>query len=224
MSNPLIRLVLIDDHVSFRVPLAFLLEREPDFTVIGQVGSIGEARPMVQALAGQIDIALVDLLLPDGEGVSIVRDLRVANPAGQSIVLTADSEPLRQASAIEAGAAGIIRKSVHPREIVATIRRVRAGELAQPAEEIVALLRLANSERERARQARTRLEQLTPREREVLALLAQGFDNRAIAERLAITSETARAHVVHLLAKLRVDSRLQAGLFAIRNGISAPGQ
>jgi RNA polymerase sigma factor (sigma-70 family) len=103
------------------------------------------------------------------------------------------------------------------------IRRVRAGELAQPDEDIVALFRRANAARERAMEVQLTLERLTPREREVLLLLAEGFDNRAIAERLSISSGTARAYVVRLLAKLRVESRLQAGLYAIRHGIDATG-
>jgi DNA-binding NarL/FixJ family response regulator len=214
-----IRLLLIDDHAAFRVPLAILLERESDLEVTGQAGSLAEAREMLRDLAGQIDVALVDLQLPDGDGVALVRDLRVENPTGQTVVLTADTEPLRHAYAIEAGAAGVINKSAHPQQIVEAIRRVRSGELAQPASEIVALLRLAGTERERTREVQATLEQLTPREREVLALLAEGLDNKAIAERLFISAETARAHVVRLLGKLNVESRLQAGIFAIRHGI-----
>lgn len=214
-----IRLLLIDDHAAFRVPLAILLERESDLEVTGQAGSLAEARAMLRDLAGQIDVALVDLQLPDGDGVALVRDLRVENPTGQTVVLTADTEPLRHAYAIEAGAAGVINKSAHPQQIVEAIRRVQSGELAQPAGEIVALLRLAGTERERTREVQALLEQLTPREREVLALLAEGLDNKAIAERLFISAETARAHVVRLLGKLNVESRLQAGIFAIRHGI-----
>jgi DNA-binding NarL/FixJ family response regulator len=217
-----IRLLLIDDHAAFRIPLVILLEREKDLTVVGQAGSFSEARSLIQTLAGQIDLALVDLMLPDGDGAALVRELRLQNPGGQVIVLTATTEPRHQASAIEAGAAGIVNKSAYPAQIVETIRRVRAGELAQPAEEIIALLRLANAKRERDKEVELTLEQLTPRERQVLALLAEGCDNRAIGERLTITSETARAHVVRLLAKLNLESRLQAGLFAIRHGIGAP--
>jgi DNA-binding NarL/FixJ family response regulator len=196
-----------------------MLDREADLVICGQAGSLAEARSMLHDLATSVDVALVDLHLPDGDGVTLVRDLRAANPAGQIIVLTADTEPIRHAYAIEAGAAGIVRKSSHPGEIVEAIRRVQSGELAQPAQEIVALLRLLGAERERTREVQTTLDQLTPREREVLALLAEGLDNKAIAERLFISAETARAHVVRLLAKLNVESRLQAGLFAIRHGI-----
>jgi len=219
VTNPPTQLLLIDDHAAFRVPLAILLERESDLEVTAQAGSLAEAREQLRDLAGKIDVALVDLQLPDGDGVALVRHLRVENPDGQIVVLTADTEPLRHANAIEAGAAGVISKSAHPQEIVDAIRRVRVGELAQPAHEIVALLRLAGTERERTREVQATLDQLTPREREVLALLAEGLDNKAIAERLFISAETARAHVVRLLGKLDVESRLQAGIFAIRHGI-----
>jgi DNA-binding NarL/FixJ family response regulator len=219
MTASPIRLLLVDDHAAFRLPLAMILEREPDLVVVAQAGSLAEARAVLSEIAGRIDVALIDLQLPDGNGVEVVRDLRTANPAGQTIVLTADTEKQHHASAIEAGAAGILGKSVQPSVIVDTIRRVRAGELAQPAQEIIGLLRLAGEERDRARDVQTALAQLTPREREVLALLAEGLDNHAIAERLFISPDTARAHVVKVLAKLQVESRLQAGIFAIQHGI-----
>jgi DNA-binding NarL/FixJ family response regulator len=134
-------------------------------------------------------------------------------------VLTADAIPLHHAEAMEAGAAAILSKLAHPDEIIAAIRRVAAGETLQPAQEIIELWHLAAAERARARDIDARLQQLTPREREVLALLAEGLDNRAIAEQLHISPETARAHVVNLLSKLNVGSRLQAAVFAIRHGI-----
>jgi DNA-binding NarL/FixJ family response regulator len=217
-----IRLLLVDDHAAFRLPLAIILEREPDLVVAAQAGLLAEARGALPEFAGLIDVALVDLQLPDGNGVEIVRDLRAANPQAQAIVLTADTEKLHHARAIEAGAVGVISKSAQPSEIVEAIRRVHAGETVQPAQEIIALLRLAGQERERTRDAQATLERLTPREREVLAALVEGLDNQAIAERLFISPDTARAHVVRVLAKLGVESRLQAAIFAIRHGIVSP--
>jgi DNA-binding NarL/FixJ family response regulator len=166
-----------------------------------------------------VDIALVDLHLPDGNGIEIVRDVRAANQEGQVIVLTADTDKRHHARAIEEGAVGIVSKSAQPFEIVDAIRRVHAGEAIQPVQEIVDLLRLAGDERERGREVQATLAQLTSREREVLAALAEGLDNKAIAERLYISPDTARTHVVKVIAKLGVDSRLQAAIFAIRHGI-----
>lgn len=217
-----IRLLLVDDHAAFRLPLALILEREPDLVVAAQAGSLGEARALLPEIAGTVDVALVDLHLPDGNGIEVVRDLRAANQHGQMIVLTADTEQLHHANAIEAGAAGVISKSAEPGQIIDAIRRVHAGETVQPAQEIIALLRLAGQERERKRDVQATLAQLTPREREVLNLLAEGLDNQAIAERLFISPDTARAHVVRVLGKLGVESRLQAAIFAIRHGIDSP--
>jgi DNA-binding NarL/FixJ family response regulator len=214
-----IRLLLVDDHAAFRLPLAMILKREPDLVVVAQAGSLAEARALLAGVAGRLDVALIDLQLPDGDGVEIVRDLGAANPHGQTIVLTADAEKLHHAGAIEAGAAGVVSKSAQPTEIVDAIRRVHAGETVQPAQEIIALLRLAGQERERSRDVQSTLAQLTPREREVLSLLAEGLDNQAIAERLFISADTVRVHVVRVLAKLQVESRLQAAIFAIQHGI-----
>jgi len=214
-----IRLLLVDDHAAFRVPLALILEREPDLLVGAQAGSLAETRAVLTAIAGQVDVALVDLQLPDGNGVELVRDLRAVNPEGQTIVLTADTDKRHHAQAAEAGAAGIITKSAQPFEIVDAIRRVHAGELALPARDMIELLRLAGEERQREEASQATLGQLTPREREVLAALAEGLDNKAIAERLFISPDTARTHVVKVLGKLGVESRLQAAIVAIQHGI-----
>jgi DNA-binding NarL/FixJ family response regulator len=216
-----IRLLLVDDHAAFRIPLALSLEREPDLTVAAQTGSIAETRAALPQVAKLVDVALVDLHLPDGNGVEIVRDLRAVSWPGQSIVLTADTDKTHHARAIEAGATCIIGKTAQPSEIVDVIRRVHAGELVQPAQEIIELLRLAREEGERSREVQATLTQLTTREREVLAALAEGLDNKAIAERLFISPDTARAHVVKVLGKLGVESRLQAAIFAIRHGIGS---
>jgi DNA-binding NarL/FixJ family response regulator len=219
MSAAPIRLLLIDDHAAFRIPLALVLERERDLIVLSQAGSLAEARIKLPEISGMVDIALVDLHLPDGNGVDIVRDVRAANPEGQVIVLTADTDNRHHARAIEEGAVGIVSKSAQPFEIVDAIRRVHDGETVQPVQEILDLMRLAGDERERGREVQATLAQLTSREREVLAALAEGLDNKAIAERLYISPDTARTHVVKVIAKLGVDSRLQAAIFAIRHGI-----
>jgi DNA-binding NarL/FixJ family response regulator len=216
-----ISLLLVDDHAAFRVPLALVLEREPDLLVLSQAGSLAEARAKLPEIAGMVDIALVDLHLPDGNGVEIVRDVRAANPEGQVMVLTADTDKRHHARAIEEGAVCIVSKAVQPFEIVEAIRQVHAGETVQPIQEIVDLLRLAGEDRERGREVQAILAQLTSREREVLAALADGLDNKAIAERLYISPDTARTHVVKVIAKLGVDSRLQAAIFAIRHGIGS---
>jgi DNA-binding NarL/FixJ family response regulator len=218
-----IRLLLLDDHLAFRQPLAFMLDREPDLSVAAQAGSLAEARHVIGEGAASIDVALIDLQLPDGSGVEIIREMRAASFHGHTLVLTADPDRVRHARAIEAGASGILSKTAQLGEIVEAIRRVNAGETVQSPQEVIELLRLASRERDRDQEAGQTLASLTSRERQVLEALAQGLDNKAIGERLFISPETARTHVVKLLAKLNVESRLQAAIFAIRNGIGTVG-
>ncbi len=206
--------LLIDDHASFRQPLAFMLEREPDIKVIAQAGSLTEARPLL----GNVDIAIVDLHLPDGSGVEIIRELRAVNRNGIAMVLTAATDQLLIARAIEAGASGVVHKSARITDIISAIRRLSQGEQLLSPVEMIEMLRLVGEQRERGRDAQAALARLTKRERDVLQALADGLNDKEIAERLHISTETARTHMVNILAKLGVDSRLQALVFAVRNG------
>jgi DNA-binding NarL/FixJ family response regulator len=214
-----IRLLLVDDHLSFRQPLAVMLGLEPGLAVVAQAGSLAEARPL---LAG-VDVALVDLDLPDGDGADLIRELRRANPRARALALAAGADPAEAARAVAAGAAGVLDKARPVAELVAALRRLGAGErLMAPAEEI-ALLRLAGQRRARDRAAQAAIGRLTGREGEVLRALADGLSDRAIGERLRVRPETVRSHMVHLLGKLGVDSRLQALVFGLRHGLVEVG-
>ena len=221
MAETPIRLLLVDDHPTSREPLAALLGREADLAVVGEAGSLAEARALLARIA--VDVAVVDLELPDGSGVELIRDLCRANPAAAALVLTASRDRAQHARAVEAGAAGVLTKAARTREIVEAVRRLHAGEPLISPREAVELLRLAGAERERGAAERQALGRLTPREQEVLRLLAEGLDNKAIAERLSVSPDTARTHVVKLLAKLGVESRLQAALLALRQGVARLG-
>lgn len=210
----MIRVLLVEDHASFRQALAFMLERESDITVVGQAGSLAEARRL---LAG-VDVAILDLGLPDGNGMVLIEELRAANPRGRVLILTASADQGDLARVIELGAAGTLNKSVGAGEIVTAIRRLSAGETLFSPGEIVELLRLAGRQRERTREAQLALDRLTRREHEVLQALAAGLTDKEIARRLHISAETVRTHMVNLLAKLGVESRLQAVVFAARHG------
>jgi DNA-binding NarL/FixJ family response regulator len=196
-----------------------LLGRESDITVVAQAGSLAEAR---QALIGMaIDLAIVDLALPDGDGVELVRELRHANPNGTVLVLTAETDRRHLAQAVEAGASGVLHKASSLDEIIGAIRRLSAGESLLSSHELISLielLRLAGQERDHDRDVETTLGRLTPREREVLQGLADGLSDKEIAERLHVSDKTVRAHMASLLDKLGVESRLQAVLYAIRHG------
>ena len=210
----MIRVLLVDDHSSFRQPLAFMLDREPDITVVGQAGTLAEA----ESLKADADIAVVDLDLPDGSGVDLIRDLRIVNPHAAVLVLTASTNRDELAHAVEAGAAGVLHKSARITEIVDGLRRLAGGESLLSHAEMIELLRLATRRREEDREAQFALGQLTAREREVLASLAEGLTDKEIAQRLHVSTQTVRTHMVNILSKLGVNSRLQALVFAIRHG------
>jgi DNA-binding NarL/FixJ family response regulator len=210
-----IRVLLIDDHASFRQPLAFMLEREPDITVVGQAGTLAEARGLLHGA----DIAVIDLALPDGNGMQLIKELHSASPQSQALVLTGRGAPVDFARAVEAGAAGVLQKSVGISDIIDAVRRLHAGESLLSPQETIALLRLAARQREHDREALAAARRLTPREREVLQGLAAGLGDKEIAQRLYISTETARTHMVNILAKLGVETRLQALVFAVRHGL-----
>jgi DNA-binding NarL/FixJ family response regulator len=124
-----IRLVLVDDHIAFRKSLALILKREPDLAVLAQAGSVVDARDMLGGVPGGVDVALIDLQLPDGDGVKVIGDVRVMHPGAWILALTAVIDPSHHARAIDAGAVKIISKAAQPAEIIACIRQTRAGPL-----------------------------------------------------------------------------------------------
>lgn len=209
------RVLLVDDHATFREPLAFMLDLEPEFEVVAQAGSLAEARRLLDG----IDLAIVDLNLPDGDGTELIGELRVANPSSVVLVLTASAERGAYARAVEAGASGVLNKSVSVREVIEASQRLVEGEAVLSSGEVVELLRLASRQREQDREAQRAIEQLTSRELEVLRLLAEGLSDKAIAERLYVGVGTVRSHVVNIFGKLGVHSRLQAVVFAARHGL-----
>ena len=210
-----VRIALIEDHAAIRQALAFVLERESGFEVVAQAGSLSEAR----RFSTDFDLAIVDLALPDGHGTEAIRELLTINPKPLVLVLTAHPERTQLAQAVEAGASAVLHKSTPLDKIAQAIRSLVAGEALLSANEVIELLRLAASERERDYRARTAIQQLTQREKEVLEALAEGLNDREIAERLHISFETERSHMTNVLTKLGASSRLQALVLAARSGI-----
>jgi DNA-binding NarL/FixJ family response regulator len=211
------RLLLVEDHASFRQTLALVFDQQPDFEVVGQAGSLDEARRLMRGR--EADMGVIDLALPDGAGVELIEELREANPEFAALVLTASLDRAAHARAIEAGAAGVLHKSADVDEIMDATRRLAAGETLISSDDLVEMLRLAGQTREEEREARESIEQLTRREIQVLEALAEGLTNRQIAERLHMSVDTERTHMMNILSKLGVHSRLQALLFAARYGI-----
>jgi DNA-binding NarL/FixJ family response regulator len=212
-------ILLVDDHASFRQTLAFVFDQQPDIEVVAQAGSLAEARRALEGLETEPDLGVIDLSLPDGEGTELIKDLRETNEDFAALLLTASLDRTDHARAVEAGAAGVVHKSADVDEILDSTRRISEGETLLSPGELVEMLRIASQDREEEREARANIEQLTRREREVLQALSEGLSNKQIAQRLHMSVDTERTHMMNILSKLGVHSRLQALLFAARHGL-----
>jgi PAS domain S-box-containing protein len=211
-SEDVARVLLVEDHTTVREAMAAAFEREPDLRVAGQASTLAQAREMLPG----VDVAVLDLTLPDGFGPDLIRDLQAANHRAQALVLSAALDHAHIARAVDCGACGVLDKTVSLRDVVVAIRRLRAGETLIPREEVLDLVKFARSKRQREREDRRALAELTRRELEVLQLLADGLNTAAIAERLHISPRTQRNHVANILQKLRLHSQLQAVVMALR--------
>jgi two-component system nitrate/nitrite response regulator NarL len=211
--------LLVEDHTSFRQALAYMFEREPDFEVVAQAGSLAEARTLPGDSLKDVEVAVVDLALPDGDGFELIEHFTLAEPQIMTLVLSASLEPVRFARAVEAGAAGVLHKATPIKDLVAAVRRLKSGEALLSQDEILEMLRVVSRERQQKREVLQAIERLTPREIELLRALAEGLESREIAEKMNITVETERTHMVNILHKLGVHSRLQALVFAARQGL-----
>ena len=213
------RVLLIEDHASFRQALAFMFEREEEFVVAGQAGTLAEAERLVRGEPDEADVAIVDLGLPDGDGFGLIEELAATGGGMTTLVLSASLEPARFARAVEAGASGVLHKAAAIGDIVEAVRRLKAGEALLSPDEVIEMLRMVSRKRQEEYEAQKAIDRLTRREREVLQALAEGSDSKEIAAKLKITVETERTHMVNILNKLGVHSRLQALVFAARHGI-----
>jgi DNA-binding NarL/FixJ family response regulator len=212
----MIRLLLIDDHTSFRGALAFMLGREEDIEIVGEAGTLVEARAALQR--GPVDVALVDLDLDGEDGTTLVKEMHARYPEAAAIVLTANQRAESRAMAIAAGAVGVLLKTTSVPKVLSAVRAAAAGEPLMKPAELVELFRSAAAHQAISTEGERALQSLTPREADVLRALAKGLDNQAIADQLFISHETVRSHIVRILRKLGVESRLQAVLVALRHG------
>ena len=210
--------MLVEDHVSFRQALAFMFEREEEFVMAGQAGTLAEAYEFVREEPDGADVAIVDLGLPDGDGFGLIEELASAGRGVTTLVLSASLEPPRFAHAVEDCASGVLHKAAIS-DIVGAVRRLKAGETLLSPNEILAMLRMVSRKRQEEHESQKAMDKLTPRERQALQALAEGLDSKDIAEKLKITVETERIHMVNIRNRLGVRSRLQALVFAVRHGI-----
>jgi DNA-binding NarL/FixJ family response regulator len=205
-----IRVLIADDHAVVREGLRAFLELQDGIEVVGEAADGQQA--LVQAERLRPDVILMDLVMPTLDGVGAMRELRERLPASRVIVLTSFLDDERLLPAIRAGAAGYLLKDVEPTELARAVRAAHAGQaLLAPAVAARLVQTVADSTERR--------ERLTPREQQVLALIAGGRSNKRIALELGISEKTVKAHVGRVLEKLGVADRTQAALMAVREGL-----
>jgi DNA-binding NarL/FixJ family response regulator len=204
------RIFLLDDHEIVRRGLRELLDAEDDFEVVGEASSAEEAMARIPAV--RPDVAVLDVRLPDGNGVEVCRDIRSEHPEIQCLMLTSYADDEALFDAIMAGAAGYVLKQVRGAELVDGIRRVASGQsLLDPSVTSRVLERLRQAPEEDERFA-----DLTEQERKILGLLAEGMTNRQIAGELFLAEKTVKNYVSNLLAKMGMQRRTEAAVYAAR--------
>lgn len=208
----MIRIVLVDDHRLVRRGLRSFLETVDDLEIAGEASSGEEL--LAQVSEWLPDVAVVDLLLPGGiDGIETTRRLRALSPHTQVVILTAQADEARLLAALRAGALGYVRKEAEPEALLAAIRAAAQGQsMLDPllAGEVLQELNRKNG---------LQSDNLTEREMEVLQQLALGHTNRQIAEALTVSEETVKTHVGNILAKLQLNHRTQAVLYALKQGL-----
>jgi two-component system, NarL family, response regulator DevR len=206
----MVRVFLLDDHDIVRRGLGHLFETQADIAVVGEAGSAEEALSRIPPT--RPDVALLDVRLPDGDGVEVCREIRSRYPEIRCLMLTSFADDEALFDAIMAGASGYLLKQVKSDEIVEAVRLVAKGEsLLDPAVTGSVLERLRKGPEEDERLAK-----LTSQERNILELIADGLTNRQISEQIHLAEKTVKNYVSNLLTKLGMERRTQAAVYAAR--------
>lgn len=214
MTTAPLRIAIADDHVLVRQGIRAFLQTCPDFDIVGEAEDAASAVRLCAQT--QPHVALVDLVMP-GSGVTATREIRAASPDTQVIVLTSYEDPQQILAAVQAGALSCLLKDVDADGLADAVRRSARGEVVlHPRVAGFLMDALRNGA---ARQGKSSLESLSEREREVLALMAEGMSNQIIGEHLAIAEKTVKTHVSNILGKLGVADRTQAAVYAWKSGI-----
>jgi DNA-binding NarL/FixJ family response regulator len=214
------RVLIVDDDDLMRAGLVELLSNDPTIEIIGQASTGRQAVERTCRLAP--DVVLMDVRMPDLDGIAATRELSRSAPAAKVLILTTFEQDDYVFGALRAGASGFLLKRTRPEELIAAVHTVAAGDsLLSPSVTRRVIDRMAQQPTpELADQ--TRLDELTPREREVLELIARGLSNREIAAALVVEESTIRTHVKRVLMKLGLRDRVQVVIFAYETGVNRP--
>jgi two-component system, NarL family, response regulator LiaR len=211
-----IRLLIADDHNIVRKGLAVLLATEPDMQVVGEADNGADAVEKAETL--KPDVILMDLMMPQMDGIEATRRITAQRPEARILVLTSFAADDKVFPAVKAGALGYLLKDSTPERLLEAIRQVYRGEPSlEPSIARKVLLELAQP----GGAGQQTVDPLTERELEVLRLIAQGMSNKEIAAKIFVAEWTVRSHVSNILGKLHLASRTQAALYALRSGIAS---
>ncbi|ADD42768.1 two component transcriptional regulator, LuxR family [Stackebrandtia nassauensis DSM 44728] len=218
MRDVTVRVFLVDDHEIVRRGLANVLEAEPEFTIVGEAATAAEAEARVPA--ADPDVAILDVRLPDGNGVEVCRELKSKLPKLNCLMLTSFADDEALFDAIMAGASGFVLKQVLGADLLGAVRTVATGQSLLDTKTTTALMNRLRREQSQV----DPLCELSQQERKVLELIGLGLTNRQIAGRMFLAEKTVKNYVSHLLAKLGMTSRTQAAVLAteVRTGQRAP--
>lgn len=210
----MIRIVIADDHHVVRRGLLFFLKTQKDFEVVGEAKDGQEA--IERTLETRPDVVLMDLVMPTKDGIQATKEIKQQLPNTHVLMLTSFSDRDHVVPAIEAGAAGYQLKDIEPDELASVIRQLMSGE--KP----VSAIAQTELEKERTEYKPHILNPLTAREQDVLAELTKGKSNKDIASTLFVTEKTVKTHISNIFAKLSVQDRTQAALYAVKHGLTEP--
>jgi DNA-binding NarL/FixJ family response regulator len=217
-----VRVLLVDDDDLMRAGIRAILSSSESIEIVGEAAD-GRAA-IVDARALRPDVVLMDVRMPDVDGIAATREIVSASPDAKVVVLTTFELDDYVFGALAAGASGFLLKRTRPEELIAAIETVAAGDsLLSPSVTRTVIQRLAKQPPPDTSAAQ-RLDELTPREREVLALVARGLSNSEIAATLVVEQSTVKTHVKHVLRKLRLRDRVQAVIFAYESGLAGADQ
>jgi len=217
LSEPQTSILLVDDHTLFRKGLAELLERNGLIRVAAMTGSPGEIRTLLDT--HRPDALILDLNMPDTDGITLMQELKAEGRSLPILILTVSEAEEDLARALRGGGNGYLLKSMEPDEVIDAIQRAVKGETVVAPAMTAKLVRLLDH---KTSPAGSLLDTLTQREREILAHLAKGESNKAIARELDISYDTVKLHVRHILAKLNLSSRVEAAVYAVEHRLT-PG-
>lgn len=216
----MISVLLVEDHASYRQAIEMVLRNEPDFAPAGQVANGKDAAEA--ALALKPDVAVIDMDLPEADGIHALKEIQQVSPGTACIILSAMNDDATFGLAIEEGASAVLHKSIEIPDLLDVIRQVALGRSVLPSHETSRRLQALARSRDQHWHAQLLEQSITPREKEVLQLLALGAGNRRIAKELGISPDTVQTHIRNMLAKLAVGSRLEAVVKALRLGLVNP--